>query len=457
MKKKKRTAKPVCVCVVSLGCAKNLVDTEVMCGSLAVNGFALVGDPEQADIMLINTCSFIFDARTEAEGEIQEALRWKRAGPNRHVVVAGCLPQRDLGAARRKHPGVDRFLGLDDVPQAGEILAELVRGGKGAELAKLDLPTYLYDDQTPRLQLTPSAYAYVKIAEGCNHFCRFCAIPHIRGRQRSRTIDSIVAECRQFLGQGVGELNLIAQDSTRYGEDLADGTNLAGLLRVLDALPGRFWIRVLYTHPRFWTDELMAVLANATHVVPYVDIPLQHIADPVLKAMGRQMGEAETRALMTRLRERVPGATIRSTFLVGYPGETDAHFESLRAFVESFRFDRLGVFAFSSEEGTPAAEIREGLVPPEVAAARRHTLMLIQQEISTQNNEALVGGTLTVLCEGPGEDAGEWLGRTPADGPEIDNQVHIRQRNGAGASEGFIRVKIDRAAPYDLWGRHVHD
>ena len=441
--------KQYAVYVVSLGCPKNLVDTEVMCGQIGLAGFALTDRCEAADILLINTCSFIREARDEAGREIHSALRWKRKRRGRRVVVSGCLPQRDLAEARRLYPKVDLFLGLDDVPRTADLLSALVRGGQAPHQAsQYGPPTYLYDDRTPRMLATGGPHAYVKIADGCDHFCRFCAIPTIRGRQRSRSMDSVVAECRNLLAMGVRELDLVAQDSTRYGADRDDGSSLPELLRRCDALEGRYWLRLLYTHPRHFTDELMRVFAEAQHLVSYVDIPLQHISDPVLRAMGRGVDEAGTRVLMARLREQIPGVAVRTTFLVGYPGEAEADFDALSRFVEDYRFDRMGVFVYSPEAGTPAAGITEGLVPRRAAETRRAQLMEQQQAISAERNAAMVGQTVEVLVHGP-ERPGWHAARTTADAPDIDNVVHVRTP-GRRELSGFLTVRITEADTYDL-------
>ena len=437
------------VYVVSLGCPKNLVDTEVMCGQIGLAGFILADRPGAADLLLINTCSFIQEARDEAGREIHSALRWKRKRRGRRVVVSGCLPQRDLAEAQRLYPGVDLFLGLDDVPRTAELLSGLVRGEHAPRRStEYDAPTYLYDDSTPRLLATGGPHAYVKIADGCDHFCRFCAIPRIRGRQRSRSIDSVVAECRNLLAMGVLELDLVAQDSTRYGTDRDDGSSLPELLRRCDALAGKHWLRLLYTHPLHFTEELMRVFAEAEHLVPYVDMPLQHITDRMLHAMGRGMDEAGTRALMGGLREKIPGVAVRTTLLVGFPGETDADFDALLRFVEEYRFERMGAFVYSPEAGTPAAEITEGLVPHRVAEARRAQLMEKQQAISAERNAAMLGQRVEVLVHGP-ERPGWHVARTTADAPEVDNVVYVRT-SGRRELRGFVDVTITAADIYDL-------
>ncbi len=443
-------SEPPKIYVISLGCAKNLVDTEVMCGGLAVAGFVLTNIEAAADVMLINTCGFIADARTEADAVIRNALRWKRGRRRRKVVVSGCIPQRNLGEARAAYPGVDLFLGLDDVPVAADRISALLAGKSEAGREKgFERSTYVYDHTTPRLQLTPQNFAYVNIAEGCDHHCRFCAIPRIRGHFRSRAPESIVDECGMLLQQGVRELNLIAQDTTRYGAD--SGTaGLAELLHRLDALPGEFWLRVLYTHPRHFSEEIMAAFGECAHLVPYVDMPLQHISDKILRGMGRGMNGASTRALMERIRQEIADVAVRTTFLVGYPGETDADFAELLEFVRAYRFDRLGVFVFSPEADTPSAAMTEGLVPPELAVERQRQLLEAQQHISLERNRDMLGRTVTVLAEGL-EGEGQFVGRTMADAPEVDNLVHFTSSRDA-VETGLVPVVITEADAYDLFG-----
>ncbi len=446
---------PVLLSLISLGCAKNLVDTEVMAGTLAQAGVALTADASQAQVLLINTCAFVADARSEAVVQIEQSMAWKKQQPGRRVIVAGCLPQRELPRLREAFTGVDLFIGLDDVPRIAALLQNLLAGPKtkkdrhpGAGAEGFKEATYLYDETAPRLLLTPASHAYIKIAEGCDHRCKFCAIPGIRGRQRSRSIPSVAAECRQLLDQGVHEINLIAQDTTSYGRDRKDGTTLAGLLRECDELEGDFWIRVLYMHPKHVTDELLDVMKKARHVVPYIDIPLQHISDGQLHAMARGMGSTETRALMTKLRIALPGVTLRTTLLVGYPGETEAEFEELLAYVKEFRFDRLGVFTYSPEEGTPAAEITEGLVPIETAEHRRDMIMRAQQAIALEKNKAFVGKTLEVILDSalPG---GKLAARTKGDAPEVDNVVIVKGPKKL-LDEGIVQVRITGATHYEL-------
>jgi len=444
--------RPTRICVVSLGCAKNLVDTEVMCGALLSARFQLVPTEDDADVLLINTCSFIADARSEAEEQIRSALRWKRRGRGRRrVVVTGCLPQRDPEAAARQYPQVDLFLGLDDVPRVAPLLEGLLSGGsEDRNIPSANMPTYLYDHTTPRLTLTPRSFGYVKIAEGCDHRCAYCSIPAIRGKQRSRETGSVVAECRQLLDQGAKELILIAQDSSRYGAERRDGSSLTRLLERIDALPGDFWVRVLYTHPLHVDMTLLDALAASPHVVPYLDIPLQHISTPILKAMRRGMDGEDTRTLMDAIRSRWPAAAVRTTFLLGFPGETDEQFREVMDFAADYRFERLGAFAYSPEEGTPAATQSEGAVPRQESERRRDALMAQQHDIAAEHNRTLVGSTVRVITDEE-ERPGHYLGRTTADAPDIDNIVHFR--GAAGVHEGeFADVHIVEADAYYLHG-----
>ncbi len=444
--------KPIKVHVVSLGCPKNRVDAEVLCGALAVDGALVGADLRSADLVLINTCAFIAPAREEAAREIRRALKWKRSGRRpRRVVVAGCLPQLDAAAARREFPDVDLFLGVDDIPEAAKRIIALVRGGDRPPVVpdRLPSPKYLYDHTSPRLLTTPPSYAYVKIADGCDHFCRFCTIPRIRGRHRSRRPESVEAECRDLLEAGVRELVLTAQDTTRYGYDLENAGTLADLLRRCDSLPGDFWVRTLYAHPRHFTPDLPAVLAGGSHLVRYIDMPLQHISDRILRRMGRGMGESDTRKLMERLRLEIPGLAIRTTFLVGYPGESDEDFRRLLEFVEDYRFDRLGVFGFSPEAGTPAAALHDEFVPEAVIRERCDALMALQQRISLERNRTLVGTRQRVLVDAAaGRD---WVGRTWADAPEIDNTVRVRSPQPLAPGQ-FVEVRITAAGEYELEG-----
>ncbi|MGL4854518.1 MAG: 30S ribosomal protein S12 methylthiotransferase RimO [Lentisphaeria bacterium] len=432
--------------VVSLGCAKNWLDTEIMAGSAVTNGMMLTPYQEEADIFLINTCSFIFDARSEAEQNILEAVAWKKAKKSRKIIVAGCLPQRNIDECKERYPSVDLFLGLNDVAKFAQLVNKMYLGE--AETPNIEECTYIYDDSTPRLQLTPQVYAYIKIAEGCNHKCAFCAIPSIRGLQRSRPIDSIVREAKSLINNGVYELILIAQDTTSYGTDLKDGSSISKLIAEIDQLEGDFKVRILYTHPLHFTDEVINTFATSKHLLPYVDIPLQHAATPVLKAMKRATTEEKTRELVQKLKTRIPNVTIRSTFIVGFPGETDADYQVLKQFIIDSEFDRLGVFAYSPEEGTTAASF-DNQVPTDIAESRRDELMEIQHDISLRKNQALIGKTIPVIIEDETEDG--FFGRSYGDAPEVDNIVHIQVTQDCEVGDEVMVTIVDAEA-YDLYG-----
>ena len=435
------------VYLVSLGCAKNLVDSEVMCGSMVTSGFYIAESPDDANIYIINTCGFIRDAKEESYAYMDEAVAWKKRAKGRIIVVAGCLAQRAPLEIQKSYPQVDLIVGLDDVPHLPELICACLNNSEKHEINR-ELPTFLYTDETPRVALTPESYAYVKVAEGCDHRCAYCAIPLIRGNQRSRTPESVERECLQLLNNGARELNFIAQDTSRYGTDLKHQESLEALLRRCDRLDGDFWLRVLYTHPLHLTDGLLDVLANSRHVVPYLDIPLQHISSNILQGMKRGMNGDKTRELLARIRRDYPQLAIRTTFLVGFPGETEENFLELLAFVKEFRFDRLGVFAFSPEEGTPAAAMTEGLVPMEVAEQRKAAIMELQASISLEKNKAMVGKQTRVLLETQLKSR-QWEGRTAADAPEVDQLVKVTtKRKYVGPR--FVEAEIMAADEYFL-------
>lgn len=441
---------PPAVHIVSLGCPKNLVDTELIAAQLGLRGFALADRANDADVLLVNTCGFIQPACEEARCEVRKGLRWKKKRRGRKLVVAGCWVQRSAPEIRAEFPEIDLLLDLNAVPNAGDQITQQLRTPQpSGEPPPCAPATYLMDHTEPRLLLTPPSYAYLKIADGCDHHCRFCTIPAIRGHQRSRTLDDLVSEAKNLLEQGVCELNLIAQDTTRYGHDLDDSTNLAGLLRALDKLPGDFWLRVLYTHPAHLDDNFIDALANSAHALPYVDLPLQHIDDEVLKAMGRRTPSAELRKRLDALRTAVPGLALRTTFLVGYPGETDEAFENLLAFVRETRFERLGCFAYCPEPGTPGEKLhRENPVPADLAEERRARILEAQQQIALENNRRLVDTETTVLLDAPVDET-TWLARTAADAPDVDNTVRVTHLPPS-TRPGFQHVRITDADAYDL-------
>jgi ribosomal protein S12 methylthiotransferase len=517
--------RPVRVGLISLGCAKNLVDAEIMLGSLMKGGMEITNDATEADVLIVNTCSFIDAAQEESVDTILQSAEVREAhNRGQGLVVSGCLPQRFREELPKLLPEVDAFMGIDQVAQVTDIVRHALdrrrqrlktnrpaaRAGKTAvkkRIAELDKqipiaeplidvnarPTFIPDFATPRFRLTPRHFAYVKIAEGCNHPCSFCIIPRMRGSHRSRTLNDIVEEARALIADGVKELNLISQDSTYYGLDLrhnhsrniasperfraaaqnADTPTLCTLLRQLNALPGDFWIRLLYTHPAHWTDELIDTIAQCPKVARYVDIPLQHIHHNMLERMRRETSQEYIVDLIRRIRAGIPGIALRTTFIVGFPGETEAYFQTLLDFIRETHFERLGVFTYSQEQGTRAASM-DNQVTDKVKRARRNAAMAAQHEVAVSVAESFVGRTLKVLVEKQanaqeiktarisswehgllrGTDGhthnlrGRYLvARGEADGPDIDGRVYVRGKLPIG---DFARVKIVGHTDYDL-------
>jgi ribosomal protein S12 methylthiotransferase len=438
---------------VSLGCPKNRVDTEVMLGFVERDGLRIVGSPDEAEVIVVNTCGFIGEAKEESIDTILEMGRYKEAGSCERLVVTGCLSQRYAGDLERELPEVDAFLGSSDM---GEI-ARAVRGERrGVGVSE---PRWLYDDATPRLASTARHTAYVKIAEGCDRPCGFCIIPKLRGAQRSRSPESVEREVRALGEGGAVEVNLVAQDLTTYGTDLGVtdvAINLASLLRRLGPAAeesGVRWLRLHYAYPTATTDELLDVIAGEARVAKYVDVPLQHVDDEVLKIMRRGHVGKTARRLVERVRERVPGVTLRTTFIVGHPGETDEAFARLCEFVEACEFDRVGVFTYSQEEGTHSATLDEITAPAEVAEQRRRELMRLQRRISKRRMKAMVGRELEVLVDGASEES-EYLyeGRHQGQAPEVDGKVFLSLGEGMEALRpgDLVRARVDSFADYDL-------
>ena len=436
------------VFLVSLGCPKNLVDSEVMAGILITGGIPLNFDPDSAKYYLINTCAFLPGARNECQAAIEEGIRWKNQAPDlRKLIVAGCLIQQDKEKKiRSQYPEVDAWSGVDGV---GDILKTFQAAQDGYTAGDADLPSYLYNENTPRLQLTLPHVAYLKISDGCNNCCAYCSIPLIRGRIRSRSIDSVLAEAASLIRSGVYEIILIAQDITAYGSDRSDGATLAELLHEMDKLEGDFCIRLLYTHPAHYTDEFFAEYAVNKHLLPYLDIPLQHINDTILQQMGRKAGRARIEEVLQKIRSSRPGSTIRTTFITGLPGETEQEFQELMEFVKAQKFDRLGVFSYSPEPGTPAAE-RSDRASFEEAEARADAIMAEQEKISLAANQALVGKTFDVICDSA--EGREGVGRILCmDAPEIDNAIYFSGRSRLHTGKVY-QVTITRAETFDLFG-----
>jgi ribosomal protein S12 methylthiotransferase len=443
---------PIRVGFVSLGCAKNLVDTEVMLGHLDRAGAAFVRDPAEADVLVVNTCGFIEAAREESIRAILEAAGHKTTGRLKRLVVAGCLVQRYPGEMQANLPEVDEWIGLDELPRVVEAVA-LARRGAHAPPGAVAVSTYLYDHSTPRRLATPPWTAFVKIAEGCDHTCSFCAIPSFRGKFRSRPVEDVFMEAVALARSGVREISLISQDTSDYGRDLGIRDGLVPLLERLDAVPDLRWIRVHYLYPNSVTDRLVEAMARLPKVVEYVDLPLQHAHPAMLRRM-RRGGSAEGHlSLLSRFRAAMPQVALRTTFIVGFPGETEEEFRSLLDFVAEARFDHLGVFEYSHEDGTSAFGLEDD-VPPEVKEDRRERLMALQQGIVFGRNEGRLGEEVELLVEGAhGETEHLLVGRTRGQALDVDGQVLVN--DGVAPAGSFATVEITDTAGYDLVGRIV--
>jgi ribosomal protein S12 methylthiotransferase len=443
---------------ISLGCPKNLVDSEVMMGQLKQKGFQITSDAEDADTVVVNTCGFIESAKKESIEAILEAARLKTEGKATRLVVAGCLVERYRDELKAEMPEVDAFIGTS---QINDILQVCDPGTNTRSLPVLPLgnqsATYLYDESTPRILATPSHYAYIKIAEGCDRPCAFCFIPQMRGHFRSRRFGSIVAEAHQLAEEGVKELILVAQDSSRYGEDLGKQDALAHLLRELSHTEGIEWVRVMYTYPTHISDGFLDVLAEEPKAVKYLDIPLQHASQNVLKLMKRGGNRASLERLIERVRTRVPGIAVRTTFITGFPGETESDFQELMTFVKNVEFDRVGVFTYSDEEGTPAFNL-PNKVDPKIARRRRDRLMKEQAKIAKRKHDAMIGQTLRVMFEGESNETELlWQGRMETQAPDIDGCVLINDvpEDFAPATGEMVNVLLTEALDYDMLGRVV--
>lgn len=439
---------PPRVAFVSLGCAKNIVDSEKMLGQLAVAGCVITTDESDADVIVVNTCGFLDASRAEADEVIRNAVAGKGGGRLRRVVVAGCLVQRDGQALVDRVGGIDAIVGVNNRD-------DIVRAVLGSERSKSrdSVDVYLSDYHpftqidTVRFRITPRHYAYLRISEGCDQKCTFCTIPSIRGRMHCKPPHMVEAEARELVGDGVFEISLIGQDTTSYGlgDDPLD-TGLAGLLRRLDGVDGLGWLRLMYVYPSVLTDEMLDAIAECDRVCNYIDIPLQHINDRVLKAMHRRIDRATTEGLLDRIRQRIPGVTIRTTMIAGFPGETDAEFEELVDFVESFRFDALGVFPFSPEPGTPAGRM-QGLIPEAITRERVDRLMQVQQSVAFSLAEARVGSRFEVLIDECGEN-GMLKGRHRGQAPSVDSVTIVED---CEASPGdVVQVRCHSRDGYDL-------
>jgi ribosomal protein S12 methylthiotransferase len=441
--------------MISLGCAKNLVDAEIMLGSVLQRGMEITSSADDADVLIVNTCAFIDSAKEESIDAILSAHQArglnKRAGQK--LIVSGCMSQRFARELKEEIPEVDAFIGLDQVKELGAIV-ERVMANKDVDLAFAETrPRYIPDYDTPRFRLTPAHSAYVKIAEGCNHPCSFCVIPQMRGKHRSRTMESVLNEIRRLVAEGVREFNLISQDTTYYGMDLwsekagprqpvdsARGPTLIALLREIEKIEGDFWVRLLYTHPAHWSDELIETIAGCSKVARYIDIPLQHIHEAMLQRMRRETSRAHIENLIDRMRGGIPGLALRTTFIVGFPGETDAEFESLLEFIERVRFERLGIFKYSREDGSRAGKMPDQ-VPAKTKNARYRAAMSIQQKIAHEIAREKIDRELKLLVDQP------LAARTEADAPDVDARVILSRPAPVGE---FVTRRITGARGYDL-------
>jgi len=435
------------VCVISLGCAKNLVDSEHILGWLSERKYPLVGGLEEADIAIINTCGFLQSAVEEAVRTILDVSERKRKGQLRKLYVVGCFVQRYGYKLRKEMPEVDGWAGPGEIHRITKLLQERTRK---VSPFLINRPTFLPDHRTPRIQSTPPFSAYLKIAEGCSHRCSFCIIPQLRGPFRNRSLESLVEETVQMVERGVREVNLIAQDTTMYGKDLGARYGLEDLVERLVQVRGISWIRILYSHPERITDRLLELMGSPSPLCPYLDIPIQHVDPEILKAMGRGMDEAKVRKLIDKIRSRNERISLRTTMMLGFPGETEAAFKRLLGFVKETEFDHLGAFAFSPEKGTAAARMKNR-VAPLVAERRRDRIMRLQAKISKRKNEARIGQVHPVLIESAGQEKHlPASGRTSFMAPEVDGQVLIR--GGVEEVGRIVPVRIIGAGTYDLAG-----
>lgn len=432
---------------VSLGCPKNLVDSEKMLGTLALDGYSLVSDPADSDFVIVNTCGFIESSRQESKIVINEMLDLKRRGKTKGVIVAGCLPERIGGSLLDEMPDIDHIVGVFGRDEIHRVADQLVgRANEQRELFR-PAPIKALDDRA-RLRITPAHFAYLKISEGCDRTCTFCAIPKMRGKHVTKPIEMIIEEARELVNDGVRELILVAQDTTYYGMDLYGEVRLVQLLKELEQIDGIDWMRLMYLYPINFNDDLIGTIAESKKILPYLDLPLQHVNNAMLKRMQRRVDRDQTIELVGKLRDSIPNLVLRTTFITGFPGETDAQFGELKDFVSDTQFQRMGVFTYSLEPETPAERLSDH-IPEDVKEARRDELMAVQQPIAFEFGDALVGYELDVIIDSQIEE-GVWLGRCYADAPEIDGNVFV---TGQDIEIGdLVPVEIIERRDYDLVG-----
>lgn len=439
---------------VSLGCAKNLNDTEAMLGLLNQAGYEIVDDPMKAEVLIVNTCTFIEPAKEESINAILQMGAFKKEGICKHLIVTGCLAQRYGKEIKDGIPEIDGMLGTFSWDRIVELLQELEKNSAAGEtLFFKDTKPLLYTEKIPRIRTGSSYSAYIKVADGCSNGCSYCVIPSVRGPYRSRSIESILNEAKMLTQEGVREINLIAQDTTSYGIDWDPNhkPQLVSLLREMENISNADWIRILYCYPNRIDDELIQFLRNSNKILPYIDLPLQHIDREILKNMNRKESEDSVRKTLYDLRENVPNIALRTTMIVGFPGETEAQFKKLCRFLEEFEFDHVGVFPYSQEENTPAARMTDQ-IPEEIKEERYHELMAIQAKVSEKKNKDFEGKILKVLVEGKHQDQENlWFGRSYREAPDVDGRVYIETSEELPVGE-FIDVEIDQGFAYDLVG-----
>jgi len=436
---------------VSLGCPKNLVDSERMLGLLKLDGYELVSEPDGADFVVVNTCGFIERARAESFSAIDEMLELKKQGRTRGIIVSGCLAERQKEQLLEDRPQIDHLVGVFGREEITRVADRLVGRLEEQRTVFRPAPIRALSDRN-RLRITPRHFAYLKISEGCDRLCTFCAIPKMRGKHASKPIEEVVAEAEQLSADGVRELIVVAQDTTYYGIDIYGQPRLTELLGRLEGVVGIDWIRLMYFYPMYIDDELINIIAESNKILPYIDIPLQHASDAMLRRMSRRVTRAETEELLTRLRSRIDGLTLRTTFITGFPGETDADFTELVDFVKTHRFQRMGVFTYSLEPDTPAAKLPDH-VPAAIAEERRDRLMELQQQTAFARNEAQIGRTIDVILDQPVEgEKNVWLGRGGADAPDVDGLIFVTGDRHRLDSGDIVPVEIVATQDYDLIG-----
>lgn len=446
------SAGPIRVAMISLGCPKNLVDSEKMLAGLAEVGCAITPQPADADVVLVNTCGFLQAARDEAMDILAELEQLKQADPRKRIVVAGCLVQREDSALLQQAPYIDAIVGVHGRNSIAQTILDVT--GRSVVSRPVDMPAFdpaaAWSDRG-RVRLTPRHYAYLRISEGCDQKCTFCTIPSIRGPFRSKKPEEILAEAVELATDGARELILIGQDTTTYGKDIGYKPGLSGLLRQLNEVAGVQWLRLMYTYPREFSDDVIAAIRDCDRVAKYVDMPLQHISDEVLRRMGRRTSRAEVETLLAKIRQRVPGIAIRTTFIVGFPGETPSQFDELLAFVRQQTFDAVGVFAYSREPGTPAAEL-DGQIDEPLKQERVERLMLAQQEIALAAAAATRGRTFRVVVDGPATQKDWYLARHSQQAPEVDSVTKVKSAKPLRSGD-VVEVRCTGSDGYDLLAR----